>query len=165
MTDHGTGPLLFLDVDGTLIPFRQPRHQAPLDPTSDSYLSRLDPQIGTRLAALPCQLVWATTWENDANTEVADRLGLPPLPVVYWPEPTSAGELEDQWFNLHWKTRTLVTWAAGRPFIWIDDEITGADEDWVATHHPGRALLRRVEAAQGITNVDLTAIDIWLQAA
>jgi hypothetical protein len=84
--------------------------------------------------------------------------------VVHWPESTSAGELEDQWFNLHWKTRALVAWAAGRPFAWVDDEITEADEDWVAIHHRGRALLRRVEAAQGITNADLNTIGIWLQA-
>jgi hypothetical protein len=86
-----------------------------------------------------------------------------PMPVVHWPEATPAGELEDQWFNLHWKTRTLVAWAAGRPFAWVDDEITNADEDWVATHHPGRALLHRVEAAQGITNADLNTIDKWLR--
>ncbi|GAA1677434.1 HAD domain-containing protein [Glycomyces endophyticus] len=161
---RGTGPLLFLDVDGTLIPFGQSEHQVPLDSTSDSYLSRLDPQIGTRLTALPFQLVWATTWEDDANTVVAPRLGLPLLPVVRWPEPTPADELEDQWFNLHWKTRTLVAWAAGRPFVWVDDEITEADEDWVEKHHPGRALLHRVEPAQGITYADLNTIDTWIRA-
>lgn len=165
MTDHDNRPLLFLDVDGTLIPFGQSQQQAPLDSKSSSYRSRLNPQAGARLAALPCQLVWATTWENEANIEVAPRLGLPPLPVVHWPEPTSSGELEDQWFNLHWKTRTLVAWAAGRPFVWVDDEITNADKDWVATHHPGRALLHRVQAAQGISNADLDTIDTWLKAS
>ncbi|MQM24709.1 HAD domain-containing protein [Glycomyces albidus] len=164
MTDHDKKPLLFLDVDGTLIPFGRHQRHAPLDTTSDSYLSRLDPQTGTRLAALPCQLVWATTWENEANTEVAPRIGLPPLPVVHWPQPTSAGELEDQWFNLHWKTRPLVTWAAGRPFVWVDDEINEADETWVAAHHPGGALLHRVEAAQGIIDADLKTIEKWLKA-
>ena len=29
---------------------------------------------------------WATTWLDDANTEIAPRLGLPDLPVVAWPE-------------------------------------------------------------------------------
>lgn len=164
MTDHGTGPLLFLDVDGTLIPFRQARQASPLDSASSSYLSRLDPRIGARLAALPCRLVWATTWESEANAEVAPRLGLPPLPVVRWPEPTPAGEREDRWFNLHWKTRTLVAWAAGRPFAWVDDEITEADEDWVAAHHRGRALLCRVEADRGVTDADLDAVGAWLEA-
>ncbi|SDD16044.1 hypothetical protein SAMN05216270_10291 [Glycomyces harbinensis] len=83
---------------------------------------------------------------------------------MHWPEPTPEGELEDQWCNLHWKTRTLVAWAAGRPFAWVDDEITKADENWVNTHHPGRALLHRVEAAQGITNADLKTIHAWLKA-
>jgi hypothetical protein len=162
MIDPAKGPLLFLDVDGTLIPFGQ--QQAPTSTPTDSYLARLDPHIGARLSALPCHLVWATTWEDDANTEVAPRLGLPPMPVVRWPDPTPEHELEDQWFNLHWKTRTLAAWAAGRPFIWVDDEISKADQDWVATHYPGRALLHRVEAAQGITDVDMDAFDTWLKA-
>jgi len=36
-------------------------------------------------------LIWATTWEHDANKHIAPRLGLPPLPVVefsaYRPRP------------------------------------------------------------------------------
>lgn len=31
MTEHGKEPLLFLDVDGTLIPFRQAKQASPLD--------------------------------------------------------------------------------------------------------------------------------------
>jgi hypothetical protein len=42
-----------------------------------------------------------------------------------------------------------VTWAAGRPFAWVDDEITDADRDWVSAHHGGRALLHRVESFRG----------------
>ncbi|MEU9895121.1 hypothetical protein ACIBCS_03055 [Streptomyces phaeochromogenes] len=32
------------------------------------------------LMALPCELVWATTWMAEANETVAPRLGLPELP-------------------------------------------------------------------------------------
>ncbi|NEE14742.1 hypothetical protein G3M58_50780, partial [Streptomyces sp. SID7499] len=61
--------------------------------------------------------------------------------LSHWPEPSDAQEREDKWFGLHWKTRTLAAWADGRPFIWVDDEITEADQDWVSTHHPTPALL------------------------
>jgi hypothetical protein len=64
---------------------------------------------------------------------------------------------------LCWKTRTVVAWAAGRPFAWVDDEITDADRDWVSEHHPGQALLRSVDASTGLTDLDLTALDVWLR--
>jgi hypothetical protein len=55
----------------------------------------------------------------DANDVVAPRLGLPWLPVVDFDDEPERG--------LHWKTRCLTQWAAVRPFIWLDDEITDAD--------------------------------------
>jgi hypothetical protein len=164
MTDRAEHPLLFLDIDGTLLPFGRQAGRAPEDAASDSYLARLDPQAGLRLAALPCDLVWASTWEDAANVEMAPRMGLPPLPVVHWPEPSIENELEDQWFGLHWKTRTLVAWAAGRPFAWVDDEITDADRDWATARRHGRALLHQVDAAQGVTDADFKALDAWLRA-
>jgi hypothetical protein len=77
-------------------------------------------------------------------------------------EPTAAQEREDQWLGLCWKTRTVVGWAPGRPFAWVDDEITGADRDWVTGNHPGPALLRSVDASRGLTDQDFTALDAWL---
>ncbi len=126
-------PLLFLDVDGPLIPFGA-SHPYPLyetglaDPDSgeNPLLARINPRHGPRLAALACELVWATTWLEDANVLVAPRLGLPPLPVVGLPEPSGAvgvsggageagceEEEEDVRIGLHWKTRPVVAWAGG----------------------------------------------------
>src|SRR5689334_6321282 len=90
--------------------------------------------------------------------------GLPALPVVTWPEP-SGHEREDRWLGLCWKTRALVDWARGRPFAWVDDEITDADRDWVPANHRGRALLYHVEPFRGLTGKDFTALDRWLRAA
>ena len=164
MTDHTQRPLLFLDVDGPLLPFGEnPRREA-RDTTPDSHLARLTAEVGRRLAALPCELVWATTWEDEANAEIAPRIGLPQLPVVNWPESSDEDERQDQWFGLHWKTRTLVAWAAGRPFAWVDDEITDADRDWVTAHHSGRTLLHHVESFRGLADEDFAALDQWLRA-
>lgn len=109
--------------------------------------------------ALPCDLVWATTWMSDANECIAPWLGLPELPVVDWPEPSD----EDGRDGLHWKTRALLDRAAGRPFVWVDDEITDADRAWVAEHHRGRALLYRVDPRIGLTDEDFTTVDAWLR--
>ncbi|MBB1151691.1 HAD domain-containing protein [Amycolatopsis dendrobii] len=150
--------VLFLDVDGTLLPFRPGCEAREADP-----LERLDSRLGTWLTSVPAELVWATTWEDEANAEIVWRLGLPPLPVVRWPEPTLAEEREDQWFGMHWKTRTLVDWADGRPFVWVDDEITDGDREWVLARHPGRALLHRVEPGRGLAEEDFAAIGRWLK--
>ncbi|OLR92994.1 HAD domain-containing protein [Actinokineospora bangkokensis] len=168
MTGHGDGtrerPLLFLDVDGPLLPFGDGTRREQAGTAASAHLARLDPQLGPRLAALPCDLVWATTWEDEANTEIAPRLGLPPLPVVTWPDPSDEDAHQDRWFGLCWKTRTLVAWADGRPFAWVDDEITDADRDWVAAHHPGPALLHHIAPARGLNNDDLATLDHWLRA-
>lgn len=165
MTGDTPLPLLFLDVDGPLLPFGDGSQHESSGTGPYSHLSRLDPKVGPRLAALPCALVWATTWEDEANAEIAPRIGLPPLPVVNWPESTDEQERENRWFGLHWKTRTLVAWAGGRPFAWVDDEITDADRDWVCTHHRGPALLHHVTASKGLTEDDFAALDQWLRGA
>ena len=141
-------PLLFLDVDGTLIPFGGNDFGEGGDPL----LARLNPGHGWRLLMLRCELVWATTWMQDANDAICPRLGLPELPVVEWSDadPPEAG--------LHWKTSDLVDWAAGRPFVWVDDEITDVDRAWVAAHHTGPAYLHRVDPGVGLTEDDFAAL-------
>ena len=119
-------PLLFLDVDGPLIPFGRSSGDYETFTDADSgnpLLSRVDPALGPRLLALGCDLVWATTWLADANECVAPLLGLPPLPVLDFPD---------------------------------------TDRAWVASHHPGPALLHTVDASTGLTGQDLTAIATWL---
>ncbi|HEY0699096.1 MAG TPA: HAD domain-containing protein [Micromonospora sp.] len=160
-------PLIFLDVDGPLITFaaRPTSQDGPAglaaadlpDTFMNPLLDRLRPQDGRMLAGLGCQLVWATTWMADANEVVSPLIGLPDLPVVDWPDSD-----DEPRHGLHWKTTSLIRWAAGRPFVWLDDEITDADRSWVAAHHPARALLHRVDPYVGFTGADFSAIRRWL---
>jgi hypothetical protein len=163
-------PLLFLDVDGPLIPYGLPPGELPVYPgpgCDDSHpgLARINPEHGRRLAALSCELVWATAWEHEANEWVAPRLGLPRLAVVAWPPVPAAVEERDERLGLHWKTRALVQWAAGRPFAWVDDEMTARDRAWVRAHHRGAALLHRVDPRRGLADGDFEVLAEWLRSA
>lgn len=149
-------PFLFLDVDGPLLPFGE-------GVAGEPGLARLDPLHGPWLAALPCELVWATTWMEDANDFLTPLLGLPKLPVAAWPDDPETEE-QDVRQGLHWKTRGLVAHAGTRPFAWVDDEITGKDRAWVAEHHPN-ALLHKVNPRHGLTDADYLELDSWLRAA
>ncbi|MFJ8038974.1 HAD domain-containing protein [Kitasatospora sp. NPDC096147] len=158
-------PLLFLDVDGPLIPFGAAPEEYPrytTAPATNPLLGRVNPGHGPRLAELPCELVWATTWLEDANDDISPILGLPRLPVVRWPEPSEVDE-RDERLGLHWKTRTLVQWAAGRPFAWVDDELTDTDREWVDAQHPGPTLLHCVDSRRGLTGDDYLTLDAWLR--
>ncbi|WP_327141331.1 HAD domain-containing protein [Nocardia sp. NBC_01327] len=167
-TPHRT--LLFLDVDGPLIPFgaAPADHQKPSTAdksphSTNPLLTRVDPTLGPLLSDLPCEMVWATTWLHEANHVVCPLLGLPALAVVEWPDRTD--HHVDEWFGLHWKTRTLVEWSAGRPFIWVDDEISDNDQQWVSRHHPEPALLFRVDPRIGLQHSDFATLTEWLATA
>ncbi|WP_406059067.1 hypothetical protein OG462_18995 [Streptomyces sp. NBC_01077] len=164
MTTSPRGPLLFLDVDGTLLPYEGAQLPSTLDewdlwqrPTNPQ-LSKVVREHGPRLSALPCELVWATAWMHDANKVMAPLLGLPDLPVAPLPEAPEG----DEPGVLHWKTEALVELAAGRPFVWVDDELGDLDRAWVSAHHRGESLLHRVNSTTGLTTMDLATVDAWL---
>lgn len=177
--------MLLVDVDGPLNPYAAKPHQRPQGYETHRLLTPrweaaeqarlnayglpnkapkplrvwLNPEHGPALTALPFELVWATTWEDEANGYVAPVLGLPHLPVIVWPSPRPQPE-----GDVFWKTPAIVAWAGGRPFAWLDDEITGADVDWVAEHHGGAALLRRIDPSLGLLPQDFSALQEWASA-
>jgi hypothetical protein len=167
-------PLLFLDVDGTVLPTGGASLPETLEGwyatwqhPSNPQLAAIDRSHGPRLLALDCDVVWATAWMHDANSVISPLLGLPALPVA---EMGALPALEDPLradgdpaAELSWKTRHLCRIAAVRPFVWIDDELTGVDRAWVSEHHPGRALLHRVDSATGLRGCDLDVVEAWLR--
>jgi hypothetical protein len=140
-------PLLFLDIDGPLIPFGRPEPGQP---------GFRDAGHGPRLLALGGELVWATGRVFDANERIGPAFGLPWLPVLFWPDD------DDDEPDLHYKTRTVVAYAAGRPFVWFDDEFGPFDRSWVEAHHPGPALLHHVDPDVGLTDADYAVMRGWL---
>lgn len=145
-------PLIFVDVDGTLLPFGAAADYP--------HFGRMDRRHGPRLLALGGELWWATAWMGEANDVIGPLLGLPELPVVDLP--AWDDDFVDE--RLCWKTQKLVAHAAGRPFVWLDDEPTEADDAYVAAHHSGPALLYRTDPEIGLTGADFDAIAAWLRA-
>src|SRR6478752_5980459 len=108
--------MLLMDVDGPLNPYAAKAHRRPEGYTTHRLMTPrwaavqrrrmtemglpnrrakplrvwLNPDHGSALAALPFDLVWATTWEHEANECVAPLLGLPSLPFIAWPVPRPA---------------------------------------------------------------------------
>lgn len=135
-----TRPLLFLDVDGPVnvfkgYPHSQMRGEAVccaftgFQPTV-LHLDARHPAILAELAEV-FRIVWATAWEHAANEVVSPLVGLPvDTPVVEWGDDKFTGRAGPQHGRVHWKTVRLAEYAAGRPFMWLDDECDADDQDW-----------------------------------
>lgn len=145
-------PVLLVDVDGPLNPYAAKPSRRPAGYETHRLLTPgwaaserrrlidhglphrpvkplrvwLNPLHGPALRALPFDLVWATTWEEEANEFIAPVLGLPELPFIAWASTRHSPE-----GGVFWKTPEIVAWASGRPFAWVDDDITASDHDWV----------------------------------
>lgn len=166
-------PLLFLDVDGPLNPYaaqperrpdgyttlRVPRsgdHEGGWGSTSRRRPLRvwLNPAHGRALLGLGFELCWATTWMGDANRWIGPVLGLPDLPFVDFGDVL----LQERPDGVHWKTQTLLEYAGGRPFAWVDDEQSELDQAYVTAHHPGPGLLHHVNPRIGLRENDFRAL-------
>ena len=162
-------PRLYIDVDGPLNPYAaKPSRRPPgyethrLRPTGwEKYKPLrvwLNPSHGPLLLSLPFELVWATTWVEDANRLIGPRIGLPQLEVVQW----SPGKpYRDD--GTYFKTHDVVAHAAGRPFAWIDDETRSVDQEYVDRTAPG-GYLRWIDPKVGFTAHDAHALQEWARS-
>jgi hypothetical protein len=130
---------LFLDVDGVINHY--PRSaKTEFNLKSDDamgYEIQYHREIFEKLAALPVEIHWLTTWRDDANKWIAPMLGWSDLPVVGREEYDS----QIAWSNkpsYWWKYITLQNLNLQEPFIWVDDEIWGygIEEIWEDVFDP-----------------------------
>ncbi|MEU6258160.1 hypothetical protein [Streptomyces sp. NPDC047043] len=155
-------PLLFLDVDGPLNPWAAQPEGRPEGYTTILVALHpgralpvwLNPAHGPALLSLDYDLCWATTWMDAANRWIAPTVGLPELPYVDF----GAGLFAFRPDGVHWKTEAIVAYAQGRPFAWVDDEQSPADEEYVTAVHPGPALLHHVNPRLGLRAADFAAL-------
>jgi hypothetical protein len=97
---------------------------------------------------------------HDANEMIGPVIGLPAdLPVI---------EFTDMFARdpdgLYWKTRRVLEWAAGRPFVWVDDMITDLDVRHVARHHDTPALLLRIDPRRGLGEPEFEELERWARS-
>lgn len=184
-----TRGLLLLDVDGPLNPYAAKPHRRPEGYRTFRYTRRgawysgrdarrhkglrvwLNPDHGALLRALAddtgLELVWATTWTHLANALVAPAIGLPPLPVIEFPETDfdrDAGWLPDG----NWKWRAVAAFAGGRPLAWLDDEHDQGHHDvraWFDREREGVPTnLCHVDPRRGLRTEHLDDIRSWAAA-
>ncbi|MFD7032807.1 HAD domain-containing protein [Streptomyces sp. NPDC059917] len=165
-------PLLLIDVDGPLNPYAAQPQRRPegytthrMRPTGWSLTESakplrvwLHPGHGARLRALAgaYELVWATTWKDEANDWIGPPLGLPRLPFIDWPQMHGRAPR-----GTFWKTQYVLEYAAGRPFAWIDDDITPMDREYVDQRHPTHSLLLRIDERIGLVQEDFDLLADW----
>lgn len=175
-------PILFLDVDGPLNPYAAKPHRRPegysthrFNPLTEDGVTRwtvhhkhplrvwLNPSHGPSLLGLGFDLVWATTWEAEANDWIGPHIGLPELPwVAFDRRPSPLPGMPDRTVldtspgpgGTYFKTAQLVRWADGRPFVWVDDEITLTDAEWIAQETLMRSDACLVSPRTGLTEPD-----------
>jgi ADP-ribosylglycohydrolase len=133
-------PLLLVDVDGVLNPYAPPDGES-----ADGYEERhvgaqrvlLSRRHGHWLRDLArhFELVWATTWAEEANQIIGPAIGLAPdLPVIAFSERTP-----DDWT---WKLPAVERFVGNRAVAWLDDDPGPGAEEWAESRTSATLLVR-----------------------
>lgn len=136
---EGAKPLLLVDIDGVLNPHLQRGIELP----SHFQLYQVGGQRvhlsglhGKWLRALSdnYDLVWATTWEADANAPIAPLIGAPDdLPYISFTDRDA-----DDWT---WKLPAVDAFVGDRPVAWLDDDPGEGADAWAAQRPVATRLL------------------------
>lgn len=100
------------------------------------------------------EVLWLTTWEDEANGDLARLLRLPPLPVAGRASDVANG-LAQTWWKLQ-VARLVHEQDHARPLLWTDDDLA-FDPDataWISS----RGLGISPETSTGLAPADLDAI-------
>ena len=167
-------PILAVDVDGviSLFGFDTPPPAA----TASWHLIDGTPHCislaaGDRLRRLGSQfeLVWATGWQDRANDQLPQVIGVGPLPVVQFDLPRDGAQAAGAAVGSlagHWKLDAIDRFAPGRAIAWIDDSFDQSCFDWALRRESAGppTLLVPTEPEIGIEEVQVAALEDWAEA-
>jgi len=150
---------VLLDIDGVLNPLSvdcPPGFEAMRLGGYDVQLNpRLHAPMLRQLAAIG-DLIWATSWEQDANTIIAPRYRMPSnleVIAITGADATAAT----------WKLPDVAAWAdrhPGRPVVWLDDELGDDAHSWARTRTTP-TLLVPVAGQHGLTSQHVQQVQDW----
>ena len=137
-------PLLFLDVDGVLLPLgvggRDGYERARAGPYA-VWVTHAR-RAAARTLADAFEVHWVTSWNEDANTDVAPLFELPRFPVL---------DVQAH----HMKLDVVRTFApAGRPLAWVDDRLEPEAMLW-GRERSSRTLLLAPDPHIGLTPAEV----------
>ncbi|CAM5605403.1 hypothetical protein SCANM63S_03219 [Streptomyces canarius] len=156
--------LLFLDVDGPLIPFgaadrAHPLYDGPPVPAGHPLLPRVDPALGPRLTALGCELVWATTWGG--RRQRLPRAVAGPAAAAGW----CGGRTRTSGRAPCTREDPAAGPLGGGPALRLGGRRDHRGRPRLAAvHHPAPALPYRVDHRYGLTEADFAVLEEWLEA-
>lgn len=146
-------PLLLLDVDGVLCPLGDRGREPLVDHgvVGHTYL-RYSVHTAQRLRHLSTmfRLVWATSWEDEANDVIAPLFDLPPLPVVYFNDDAHEGE--------SWKLPAIRDYVGARPFAYVDDDIGNDAIAWAKAREVPTLMLA-IRGDRGLLPADIEELE------
>lgn len=128
-------PLLLVDVDGVLnvaLSNRQAKRQGFIRRRAQGYRLHLHPKHGRWMRELQdrFEVVWATTWEDGADRDIAPEIGAPRgLPYIEFDGPQG-------YFGETWKFGPVIKYVGDRPFAWLDDMIRPDAWEWCKRNRP-----------------------------
>ncbi|WP_090852734.1 hypothetical protein [Nocardioides lianchengensis] len=160
--ESGSKPLLLLDVDGPLNPWKAKRTPAGYEEhVIENFGVRLNPAHGPMLLSVAeiFEITWCTTWNQGANVDIGPRIGLPRLPVLELDlEDHEAAQFKCPSRRQFWKVSQVIGAVGTRPFAWLDDEVSRYDR--AAVRHR-KACLRFVDPGKGLRQKDIDFIVRW----
>jgi hypothetical protein len=153
-------PILLVDVDGVLNPYgfdAPPEGFQRFDVFSGEepvLVSRMHGRWLRELGAV-FDLMWATSWNDDANRLLAPLLGIEALPVVSMPEPP---------FPPSAKVGLIAAAIGSSVAAWLDDQHGEAAQAW-ANARRDPTLLVGIEPAIGLRRNDVDRLLAWSAVA
>ena len=108
------------------------------------------------------EVVWATTWENTANTILAPLLGIDPLPVGIDTK-RNIPTVRQIWNTdtALWKFESLNKNYEGEDLVWVDDTLIR----YLDLNSPtSNRLFLLTDAEVGITQQEMDEVETWIDA-